>query len=51
MFLIFVVDFGASNFYLPNKELQTSCGSPEYCAPELIAPVRMYGPKIDVWSL
>lgn len=55
-------DFGLSNLMTDGDFLKTSCGSPNYAAPEVIsgkyvAPLepslilRLYsGPEIDVWS-
>ena len=35
----------------PTHALRTSCGSPHYAAPELIARSRYQGSKVDIWSL
>lgn len=44
-------DFGLSNIYQPGGYLKTFCGSPVYCAPEVIRGVEYGGPEIDCWSL
>uniref|UniRef100_T1IL91 non-specific serine/threonine protein kinase n=1 Tax=Strigamia maritima TaxID=126957 RepID=T1IL91_STRMM len=46
-----IADFGFSNFYTPNEQLATWCGSPPYAAPEVFEGKKYTGPEIDVWSL
>ncbi|KAI0419039.1 hypothetical protein F5X98DRAFT_362741 [Xylaria grammica] len=47
-----IADFGmAAIQQSPNHALRTSCGSPHYAAPELIARARYQGNKVDIWSL
>ncbi|KAJ3569359.1 hypothetical protein NPX13_g6113 [Xylaria arbuscula] len=47
-----IADFGmAAIQQSPTHALRTSCGSPHYAAPELIARSRYQGNKVDVWSL
>ncbi|XP_023681935.2 hormonally up-regulated neu tumor-associated kinase homolog A-like [Paramormyrops kingsleyae] len=48
-----VTDFGLSSCARRRGTgdlLSTQCGSPAYCAPELISQ-KKYGPKVDVWSI
>lgn len=45
-----IADFGLSNVVTDGEFLQTSCGSPNYAAPEVIRGLRYTGPEIDVWS-
>lgn len=44
-------DFGLSNFLRDGEFLKTSCGSPNYAAPELISGEKYCGPEVDVWSM
>ncbi|KAI0203311.1 hypothetical protein F4808DRAFT_40567 [Astrocystis sublimbata] len=47
-----IADFGmAAIQQSPTHALRTSCGSPHYAAPELIARSRYQGDKVDIWSL
>ncbi|KAI0874515.1 hypothetical protein GGS24DRAFT_335483 [Hypoxylon argillaceum] len=47
-----IADFGmAAIQQSPTHSLRTSCGSPHYAAPELIARTRYQGDKVDIWSL
>ena len=49
-----LVDFGLGSIYRINninKLLKTRCGSPFYCAPEMIIGKKYYGNVSDIWSL
>lgn len=43
-------DFGLSNIMQDGEFLKTSCGSPNYAAPEVIDGKYYSGEEIDVWS-
>jgi carbon catabolite-derepressing protein kinase len=43
-------DFGLSNIMTDGDFLKTSCGSPNYAAPEVISGKLYAGPEIDIWS-
>jgi len=45
-----IADFGLSNAMRDGKFLKTSCGSPNYAAPEVISGQLYAGPEVDVWS-
>ena len=45
-----LADFGLSNFMEEGSFLRTSCGSPNYAAPEVISGLLYAGPEVDVWS-
>ncbi|KAH8919396.1 Pkinase-domain-containing protein [Atractiella rhizophila] len=45
-----IADFGLSNIMRDGDFLQTSCGSPNYAAPEVIDGAMYNGPEVDVWS-
>lgn len=45
-----IADFGLSNEIRDGDFLKTSCGSPNYAAPEVIRGGLYTGPEIDVWS-
>ncbi|KIY45370.1 snf 1 [Fistulina hepatica ATCC 64428] len=45
-----IADFGLSNEITDGDFLSTSCGSPNYAAPEVIKGNVYAGPEIDVWS-
>lgn len=45
-----LVDFGLSNITKEGRALKTSCGSPNYAAPEVINGKPYDGCQIDVWS-
>ena len=45
-----IADFGLSNVMEDGDFLRTSCGSPNYAAPEVISGNLYAGPEVDVWS-
>jgi carbon catabolite-derepressing protein kinase len=45
-----IADFGLSNEIKDGDFLKTSCGSPNYAAPEVIKGNLYTGPEVDVWS-
>eukprot|EP00456_Euglypha_rotunda_P051824 TRINITY_DN41824_c0_g1_i7.p1 TRINITY_DN41824_c0_g1~~TRINITY_DN41824_c0_g1_i7.p1 ORF type:complete len:219 (+),score=33.66 TRINITY_DN41824_c0_g1_i7:144-800(+) len=45
-----IADFGLSNTMRDGLFLKTSCGSPNYAAPEVISGNLYAGPEVDVWS-
>ncbi|KAK9803721.1 hypothetical protein WJX73_006602 [Symbiochloris irregularis] len=45
-----IADFGLSNVMRDGHFLKTSCGSPNYAAPEVISGRLYAGPEVDVWS-
>ncbi|KAL7197779.1 hypothetical protein ACSBR2_020325 [Camellia fascicularis] len=45
-----IADFGLSNIMRDGHFLKTSCGSPNYAAPEVISDRLYAGPEVDVWS-
>ncbi|CEP02939.1 hypothetical protein PBRA_002906 [Plasmodiophora brassicae] len=45
-----IADFGLSNMMRDGFFLKTSCGSPNYAAPEVISGSLYAGPEVDVWS-
>ncbi|KAL5533586.1 hypothetical protein ACEPAG_46 [Sanghuangporus baumii] len=45
-----IADFGLSNEIKDGDFLKTSCGSPNYAAPEVIRGALYTGPEVDVWS-
>lgn len=45
-----IADFGLSNIMRDGHFLRTSCGSPNYAAPEVISERLYAGPEVDVWS-
>lgn len=45
-----IADFGLSNVMKDGHFLKTSCGSPNYAAPEVISGKLYAGPEVDVWS-
>lgn len=46
-----VGDFGLCNILPLGDFLKTSCGSPNYAAPEVISGKKYCGSEVDVWSL
>ncbi|KAL3533442.1 hypothetical protein ACH5RR_006963 [Cinchona calisaya] len=45
-----IADFGLGNIMRDGHFLKTSCGSPNYAAPEVVANRLYAGPEADVWS-
>ncbi|KAL6896072.1 serine threonine protein kinase SNF1 [Trichoderma longibrachiatum] len=45
-----IADFGLSNIMTDGNFLKTSCGSPNYAAPEVIGGKLYAGSEVDVWS-
>ncbi|KAI5648216.1 hypothetical protein M9H77_34221 [Catharanthus roseus] len=45
-----IADFGLSNIMRDGHFLKTSCGSPNYAAPEVVSGKLYAGPEVDVWS-
>ena len=45
-----IIDFGLGNL-LANSPLSTSCGSPNYAAPELFLSRKYEGPPVDIWAM
>ena len=43
-------DFGLSNVMRDGHFFNTSCGSPNYAAPEVISGLLYCGPEADIWS-
>ena len=49
--IIAITDFGLSNNYSNETPLlKTTCGSPNYTAPEILMGSKYNGVKIDIWS-
>lgn len=46
-----LADFGLSNVAHDGDFLRTSCGSPNYAAPEVISGNLYAGAEVDVWSM
>lgn len=49
-FIFKIADFGLSNMMMDGEFLRTSCGSPNYAAPEVISGKLYAGPEVDIWS-
>jgi 5'-AMP-activated protein kinase catalytic alpha subunit len=45
-----IADFGLSNMMRDGSFLKTSCGSPNYAAPEVISGQLYAGAEVDIWS-
>jgi serine/threonine protein kinase len=45
-----IADFGLSNLMKDGCLLKSSCGSPNYAAPEIIGNRKYEGTSVDVWS-
>lgn len=46
-----IADFGMASLLAPGSFLETSCGSPQYCAPEILLGELYEGCAADIWSL
>eukprot|EP00638_Chattonella_subsalsa_P021735 CAMPEP_0117884484 /NCGR_PEP_ID=MMETSP0950-20121206/18919_1 /TAXON_ID=44440 /ORGANISM="Chattonella subsalsa, Strain CCMP2191" /LENGTH=639 /DNA_ID=CAMNT_0005740883 /DNA_START=21 /DNA_END=1940 /DNA_ORIENTATION=- len=46
-----IADFGLCNTTKDGDFIKTSCGSPNYAAPEVISNCLYAGPEVDVWSV
>jgi len=46
-----MIDFGLANYIKDGSSLTTSCGSPNYAAPEVITGLSYGGPDVDIWSI
>lgn len=44
-----IADFGFSNFWSSEHQLDTWCGSPPYAAPEVFLGQKYTGPEVDIW--
>ncbi|WVR05278.1 hypothetical protein IAU60_002290 [Kwoniella sp. DSM 27419] len=45
-----IADFGMAALEPSNKLLETSCGSPHYASPEIVAGMSYHGAASDIWS-
>ncbi|XP_033019882.1 calcium/calmodulin-dependent protein kinase type IV isoform X2 [Lacerta agilis] len=45
-----IADFGLSKIVADQVTMKTVCGTPGYCAPEILRGCA-YGPEVDMWSL
>ena len=48
--IIKIIDFGLSNYFNGEKNLETPCGSPSYASPEIIKGEAYNGFYIDIWA-
>jgi len=46
-----IADFGLSNVMKDGRFLFTSCGSPNYAAPEVVSGNKYCGAEVDIWSI
>uniref|UniRef100_A0A0N5AW13 Protein kinase domain-containing protein n=1 Tax=Syphacia muris TaxID=451379 RepID=A0A0N5AW13_9BILA len=49
--MVKLTDFGFSNKFTPGQQLETSCGSLAYSAPEILLGDAYDAPAVDIWSL
>jgi len=49
-FRVVIADFGLSKAFDGENPLQTSCGTPDYVAPEVITAEGQYDASVDMWS-
>lgn len=45
-----IADFGMAAMERSDKLLETSCGSPHYASPEIVAGLNYHGASSDIWS-
>lgn len=45
-----MIDFGLSKRYGGRERLKSFCGTPDYCAPEILTGAE-YDNTIDVWAV
>ncbi|KDQ58744.1 hypothetical protein JAAARDRAFT_176840 [Jaapia argillacea MUCL 33604] len=48
--LIKIADWGMAAFAPPDRQLDTSCGSPHYASPEIVNGLKYQGTATDIWS-
>lgn len=46
-----ICDFGFATFFRENQKLKDSCGSTQYCSPEISEQMQYDGPANDIWTL
>jgi len=49
--VIKIADFGLSKAFSGESALQTSCGTPDYAAPEVLRMEGVYDKSVDLWSI
>jgi len=49
-FRVVIADFGLSKAFDSGEKLETSCGTPDYVAPEVITAEGSYDKSVDMWS-
>jgi len=49
-FRVVIADFGLSKVFNEDETLNTSCGTPDYVAPEVITAESSYDKSVDMWS-
>jgi len=46
-----IADFGLSKIFAGGQQLETSCGTPDYAAPEVLIGEEAYDCSVDLWSV
>jgi len=46
-----IADFGLSKIFAGGQQLETSCGTPDYAAPEVLTGESAYDKSVDLWSI
>jgi len=49
-FRVVIADFGLSKAFDGGEQMDTSCGTPDYVAPEVITAEGAYDESVDMWS-